>query len=158
MPVTSQQYKEALSRFASGVTVVTVAEAGSQHGMTASAFASVSVEPPRILVCLDKASRTNELLASLKKFAVNILAAGQEDLARAFAQTGEKPFSEIGYATGETGAVLLEGTLGWIECALFDRIDAGDHHVVIGEVLACEARSGEPLLYFARGYRSLKEI
>ncbi|HEX2240893.1 MAG TPA: flavin reductase family protein, partial [Actinomycetota bacterium] len=138
-------------------TVVTVAESSSQHGMTASAFASVSLEPPRVLVCLDKASRTNELLASLKKFAVNILAMGQEDIARAFARTGEKPFAEAGFVTGVTGAALLEGTLGWIECSLFDRIDAGDHHIVIGDVLACEARSGEPLVYFSRDYRSLKE-
>ncbi|MFN2525235.1 MAG: flavin reductase family protein [Actinomycetota bacterium] len=155
--VSPEDYKEALSRFASGVTVVTVADAGSQHGMTASAFAAVSLEPPRVLVCLDKSSRTNELLASIGHFAVNVLAADQEDLARAFARTGTKPFDNIGHRTADSGAALLDGALGWIECSLFDRIDAGDHHVVIGDVVACEARAGDPLLYFGRNYRALKD-
>lgn len=158
MSVSPEQYKEALSRFASGVTVVTVAGPDSQHGMTASAFAAASLDPPRVLVCLDKSSRTNELLAGIGRFAVNVLATGQEDLARGFARAGVKPFQDIGYSTGESGAALLNGTIGWIECSLFERIDAGDHHVVIGDVTGCGSHPGEPLVYFARDYRALNEV
>ncbi|MGH2747651.1 MAG: flavin reductase family protein [Actinomycetota bacterium] len=155
MSVDRAEFKNALAKFPSGITIVTVAVEGTLHGMTASAFASVSLEPPLILVCLDKSSRTRELLLEVGTFAVNVLAAHQEEAARAFAQTGKKPFEELPHGFGSTGAPLLEESLAWIECRVERAIEAGDHDVVVGEVIACAGRSGDPLVYFDKSYRSL---
>lgn len=146
-------FKEALSRFASGVTVVTVANEGTLHGMTASSFASVSLDPPRVVVCLDKSSRTRALLADT--FAINILRADQENVSRSFAGRGEKPFGELSHELGVSGAPLLHGCIAWIECETSSIVDGGDHDMVVGNVIGCKAEEGQPLLYFARSYRSL---
>lgn len=123
--------------------------------MTASAFASVSLDPPRVLVCLDKGSRTRALLADQSTFAISILSADQEDVSRKFADTGPKPFGELIHKRGENGAPLLDGAIAWIECSVSEIIDGGDHDIVLGEVTACTPSDGAPLLYFDRTYRSL---
>lgn len=146
-------FRDALSRFASGVTVVTVANEGKLHGMTASSFASVSLDPPRVVVCLDKSSRTRALLADT--FAVNILSADQEDAARAFAGSGEKPFGKMSHELGISGAPLLHGCIAWVECETSSIVDGGDHDMIIGNVIGCRVEQGQPLLYFDRAYRSL---
>lgn len=146
-------FREALSRFASGVTVVTVAGEGTLHGMTASSFASVSLDPPRVVVCLDKSSRTRALLSDT--FAINILRADQEDVSRAFAGAGEKPFGRLSHGFGVSGAPLLDGCIAWIECETSSIVDGGDHDMIVGNVIACRAEQGQPLLYFDRAYRSL---
>lgn len=155
MPVDPEEFKSALAKFPSGITIVTVAGEGALHGMTASAFASVSLEPPLILVCLDKSSRTRELVLEVGAFAVNVLAAHQEEAARAFARAGRKPFEELPHGFGSTGAPLLEGALAWIECRVERALEAGDHDVVVGDVIACAGRGGDPLVYFDKSYRSL---
>ncbi len=155
--VDAARFRDALSRFASGVTVVTVGTEEVLHGMTASAFASVSLEPPRVLVCLDKASTTNAMLKTIGSFAVNVLSSGQEETARAFAASGRKPFDRLPHRRGATGAPLLDDAIATIECRVVDRIEGGDHDIILGEVVDCEARAGQPLLYFDRGYRSLSE-
>lgn len=155
MPVDPTEFRHALSRFASGVTVVTVTSSGELHGMTASSFASVSLEPTRVLVCLDKSSRTRSLLETSGSFAVNVLSADQEPVSRGFASAGPKPFEALGHKLGENGAPLLDGALAWIECTTVEIVDGGDHDVVIGEVTACSWADGAPLIYFGRRYRSL---
>lgn len=155
MTVDPIEFRQALSRFASGVTVVTVAAEGELHGMTASSFASVSLDPPRILVCLDKSSRTRSLLNESSSFAVNVLSAEQEPISRAFASAGPKPFGSLPHKQGDNGAPLLDGALSWIECTCIEIVDGGDHDIVIGDVTACSSADGDPLIYFARGYRSL---
>ena len=155
MTVDRDQLREALSCFASGVTIVTVAGEDGLHGMTASSFASVSLEPPRVLVCLDKSSRTRALLSD--RFAINILAADQEDISRGFAHAGDKPFGSHGYKLGPGGAPLLDGALAWFGCATSSIVDGGDHDVIIGDVIACGAQDGPPLLYFKRSYRTLAD-
>ena len=153
-----EEYKATLRRFASGVTVVTVMAAdGVPHGMTASSFASVSLEPPLILVCLAKSSRTRELVLAGGSFAVNILAAGQQEVARAFAERGTKPFATLSHRPGANGSPLLDGTIGWLECSIHEVLEAGDHDIVVGRVDACGALSGAPLIYHDRAYRSLND-
>ncbi len=153
--VDPEEFRTALSRFASGVTVVSVGAEGKLHGMTASSFASVSLDPPRVLVCLDKSSHTRSLLERSGTFAVNILSADQEPISRAFAHAGPKPFEALPYKRGGNGAPLLDGALAWIECTTAEIVDGGDHDIVIGDVTACSSADGNPLIYFARGYRSL---
>lgn len=153
MTVSGEEFRTALSRFASGVTVVTVGSDGRLHGMTASSFASVSLEPPRILVCLDKSSRTRSLLSD--SFAVNILSDKQEEISRSFAHAGDKPFGSLSHELGAIGAPLIHGALAWIECTTSSIVDGGDHDIVIGDVVGCSSIDGPPLVYFEREYRGL---
>lgn len=155
MGATAEEFRTALSRFASGVTVVTVAIDQALHGMTASSFASVSLDPPLVLVALDKSSHTRTLVARRRAFAVNILGADQETLSRAFAQSGHKPFDDLTYRLSADGLPLLDGAIAWLECTVDQTIDAGDHDIVIGAVQRCETRGGTPLIYYERAYRSL---
>lgn len=157
MSVGPDEYKEALSKLPAGVTIVTAADGDEMRGMTATSFASVSLHPPLVLVCLEKSSRTRELVLEVRRFAVSILARGQEGISRAFATRDErKPFDTLSHHAGETGAPLIDGARAWIECEVVDVIDAGDHDVVIADVIATEIGGGEPLVYYARDYRSLE--
>lgn len=152
--VTAHGYKETLRRFASGITIVTVGAGTDLHGMTASSFASASLDPPLIVVCLDKASRTLELLRETRAFAVNMLAEGQEDLARAFSSRGPKPLAESSSRKTGSGSPLLDGSLAWLDCTVHEIVDAGDHEIVLGRVTATELGEGRPLLYYEGSYRS----
>lgn len=125
--------------------------------MTASSFASVSLHPPLVLVCLDKTSRTLSLIARARAFAVNVLSRDQEAISRAFSRPGLKPFAKLIHAPGTTGAPLLEGSVATIECATHQVVEGGDHEIVIGEVIACTASDLEPLLYYDGAYRSLSD-
>lgn len=156
MPVEPESFRRALRRFATGVTVVTVDHDGELHGMTASSFASVSLDPPLILVCLDKTSRTRALILEKGSFAVNILAGDQEGVSRSFSRRGSKPFGKLAHRSGSTGDPVLEGAIAWIECRLEQMVGAGDHDIFIGEVIACGDRDGTPLLYYDQSYRALK--
>lgn len=155
MGVGPQEYKEALSRFTSGVTVVTVGAGGRVHGMTASSFASVSLEPPLVLVSLEKTSRTHDLVLEAGTFAVNILGSTQRDIARAFARRGDKPFDSLPYRLGANGAPLIDGSLAHLECRTVDVVEGGDHDLFIAEVTATQVHEGTPLVYYRRDYRAL---
>ena len=157
MGVTRDEFREAVRRFASGVTIVTVAIEDELHGMTASSFASVSLDPPLVLVSLDKTSRTRTMIATAGSFAVNVLADEQEDVAHAFSRSGDNKFESLAHRIGPLGAPLLDGTLAWLECRTTKVIDGGDHDVFMAEVLATGGRDGDPLVYYDRDYRSLKE-
>jgi flavin reductase (DIM6/NTAB) family NADH-FMN oxidoreductase RutF len=155
VPVSAEDFKQALRQFASGVTIVTVSSNGKLHGATASSFASVSLEPPLILVCLDKTSQTRALLLEEGAFAANVLGSEQEEVARAFSVRGVKPFDRLPHRLGVDGAPLLEGAIAWIECRVHQVVDAGDHDIIIGEVIACSTGSGAPLVYYDAAYRLL---
>ncbi|MDQ3914947.1 MAG: flavin reductase family protein [Actinomycetota bacterium] len=155
MSVTAGEFRDALRKFASGVTIVTVAGDDELHGMTASAFASVSLDPPLVLVCLDKTSRTRALVARTGSFAVNVLRSDQEEASRAFALPGVKPFETVPHHAGGNGAPVLDEAIAVLECGTFRVFEAGDHDVVIGEVTAASALGGDPLVYYDGTYRSL---
>ena len=127
------------------------------HGMTASSFASVSLAPPLVLVCLDKSSRTLALVSETKSFAVNVLGAGQEAASRAFAEPGLKPFASMPHRLGRNGAPVLDDAIAVLECTTSRVFEAGDHEVVLGEVTEASASSGDPLVYYDGAYRSLSD-
>lgn len=155
MAVSPDAFRSALRKFASGVTIVTVAAGDELHGMTASSFASVSLVPPLVLVSLDKSSRTLSLVAETGRFAVNVLRSDQEGASRAFSRRGAKPFATIAHRSGANGAPLLDDAIAVLECSTYRVFEAGDHEVVLGEVTASQVRGGDPLVYYDGAYRSL---
>jgi flavin reductase (DIM6/NTAB) family NADH-FMN oxidoreductase RutF len=158
MPVTADQFKQTLGRFASGVTVVTTADNNKLGGLTVSAFSSLSLDPPYILICIDKRSSANALIQSSRAFAVNILAKDQADLSNHFASRREDKFAGVAYRMGHLQVPVLEDTLATLECSLVQVVDGGDHHIYIGQVEHSSVdETKEPLLYYRGQYRSLKE-
>lgn len=155
MTIDGSQFRSLLGRFATGVTIVTARDGeGVHHGMTVSAFCSLSLEPPLVLMCIDKTATMLELLTTGDSFTVNILASHQEEIARRFAAAESDRFDGIGYAPVETGAAL-EDVLANAQCIRINSIEAGDHTIVIGEVRTATVSEGEPLLYFRGGYAGL---
>ncbi len=150
-------FRAVMGRFASGVTVVTTTDAaGVDHGMTVSAFASVSLEPPLVVMCIDHAASIHDVLVACEHFAVNILSSTQEALARRFAETGAQRFDGIGYEHGERGMPVLHDVLAYLECRRTALHEAGDHTVIIGETLAASVRDARPLLYYRGGFAQLE--
>jgi flavin reductase (DIM6/NTAB) family NADH-FMN oxidoreductase RutF len=125
--------------------------------MTASSFASVSLDPALILVSLEKNSKTRELILRSGSFGVNVLAQSQEDIARSFALRGDKDFSDWAHHIHTSGALFLDGALAAMACRTHQVVEGGDHDVFIAEVIATEAASGAPLMYYDGGYRTLDE-
>lgn len=158
MTVDADTFRSVLGRFASGITVVTSVDAsGDDCGMTVSAFCSVSLAPPLILVCVDHVASMHDMLVRASHFAVNILAAHQEPMSRRFSGPDEhKRFDGVGYARGLTGVALLDDALAHIECRRIAQHDAGDHTIIIGEVETAAAHSHRPLLYYRGGYAQLE--
>src|SRR5919204_4902987 len=134
MPIDTATFRSVLGRFASGVTVATArAGDGSDHGMTVSAFCSLSLQPPLVLMCIAHDATMHPVLCEASHFAVNILAAEQEAVARRFAEQVDDRFDGIGYERVTTGAAILDGVLAFVECRVVDRHPGGDHTIVIGE-------------------------
>ena len=157
MTVTPDEFRSVLGRFPSGVTVVTTKTPdGSDSGMTVSAFCSVSLEPPLVLICIEKTASAYQALTSSTGFVVNILSAGQEQIARRFAIVDIDRFEGVGYSRSQNGVAVLDDVLGLIECITVAQHDAGDHTVIVGEVEAARAGTGTPLLYYRGGYAQLE--
>lgn len=155
MPVDDAQFKLALSHFASGITIVTTEWNGKPYGMTVASFASLSLHPPLVIICIEKSVKSHDAIAGAKKFAVNILAAHQSDVATRFASRSEDKFAGVEWANGAAGMPLIANALTTIECRLRDQLPGGDHTIFVGEVDAIAVREGEPLLYFRGGYRQM---
>ena len=157
MPVDQLEFRRVMGHFATGVTIVTSHDgAGKLGGLTANAVASVSLEPPMVLVCVDKKSDSYPLFDASQTFAINILAQEQETLSRRFAKSGGDKFTGIGYRIGTTGAPLLSDTIGFLDCRIRHTFDAGDHTIYVGEAVDISVESeSDPLLYFRGGYRNL---
>ncbi len=156
MAVSSEEFRAALSRFASGVTVVTSVDGdGRPHGITVSAFCSVSLEPPLVLVCIEKLAGSHASLAGTGRFSVNLLASGQQWISDRFASLESDKFRDVPTVPGLSGLPLIEGSLASLECEVRQAVDAGDHSVFIGEVVSARGDGDDPLLYFLGGYRSL---
>ncbi|WP_180685751.1 flavin reductase family protein [Streptomyces gossypiisoli] len=171
--VTNDEFRAAMSRLAAGVVLVTAREpaldpddpqapAGEDVGMTATAFMSVSLDPPLVLVSLREGARMDDLLAEQPVWAVSVLSESQRHIAGRFAMKGRISdrllFEDIPYVRGEaTGAPLVGGALAALECRTEQRVAAGDHTLVIGRVLTARMPSadGGPLLYFKGRYRHL---
>lgn len=157
MTVDQHSFRSVLGRFSSGVTVVTTIDRRKRdQGMTVSAFSSVSLDPPLVLICIGHDASLYTTLERATHFTVNILSEGQEALARRFAEPGPNRFSGIGYGRGKNGIAILDDVLGHIECEVVARYESGDHDVIVGAVDVAEANEGKPLLYYRGGYAQLE--
>jgi len=159
MTISQQHFREALGRFATGVTVITVAlEDGEIHGMTANAFCSVSLEPLLVLVCVHQDARTHSMLHRKKRFGVNVLAEDQQRLSEYFAQPLQHQSArEAGarFSSTRHGTPVLEGGLAYLECRLKSATVAGDHTVFIAEVEELMVNKGSPLLFYGGKYHKV---
>jgi flavin reductase (DIM6/NTAB) family NADH-FMN oxidoreductase RutF len=159
MPISHEEFRRTLSHWASGVTVVTTRRPGGIHGMTASSFCSVSLDPPLVLVCVDRRNRTHALLAEQGAFCAHILAEGQEELAQQCAgRRGERgnELHGVPYREGKTGAPVLEGCLAYLDCRVLYAHDGGDHTIFVGQIEESGVdEDAHPLLHFRGGYRHL---
>jgi flavin reductase (DIM6/NTAB) family NADH-FMN oxidoreductase RutF len=154
--VDSSVFRTACGKFATGITIVTViGNDGLPHGMTANSFTSVSLDPPLVLVCIDRTAAILPHLEASEHIGINVLAEDQQVLSAQFARRGTNRFEAAQWFPGELGVPLLEGVLANYECAISEIIDAGDHRIFIAEVRHLRCFAGRPLLYFASGYRSL---
>lgn len=156
--VTSDEFRAALGRFATGVTVITVETANREiHGMTASAFCSVSLRPPLVLVCVDRLAETYLHLHERHQFGVSILREEQEALSEFFADPERNPDAAyrlgIKYHPMKSGIPVLDNALGNLDCSVVSAHEAGDHTIFVGAVREVIVDEGAPLLYFRGRYR-----
>ena len=157
MSVGAEEFRAILGRFATGVTVFTARDAtGGDHGMTVSAFCSVSLSPPLVLACIARDADMYAVARDARHFGVSVLTDAQEALSRRFADAPDNRFDGVGFARGESGVVLLNDALGHLECQRVAWHEAGDHAICVGEVLRARNGDGQPLLYY-RGVYSLMD-
>ena len=145
--LSSDEFRDIIGRFASGVTVITAQHDDQRYGTTASAVSSLSLDPPMLLVCLNRSSSTQQAIAAAGHFAVNILAEGQADEAMRFAGKGDK-FAGVNVLEGTTGEPLLADALANLECRVVEEVTGGTHSVFLAEVEHATGRQGAPLAYF----------
>jgi flavin reductase len=160
MSLDSADFRKALGCFATGVTIITVDLEGEVHGMTANAFASVSLDPLLVLVCVDHKTRTHAHLHNRKRFGINVLSETQQAISEFYArperdhEQGEKE-SVARFDRTKHGTPVLHGALAYLECRLRSAQPAGDHTIFIAEVEDATVREGSPLLFFRGKYRKL---
>lgn len=153
-------FRQVMGHFCTGVTIITALDPNGREpvGFTAQAFQSLSMEPPLVLFCPQKTSSTWPRIEAAGSFCVNVLAADQEALCRAFAASGTDKYRGVGWRAGPaTGSPVLSGTLAWIEGRITTQFDGGDHLIVVGEVLDMHVeREGKPLLFYRGGFGSFE--
>lgn len=158
--VNPDDFKGAMGSWAAGVTVVTTRVDGHVYGITASSFSSLSVEPLLVLVCIATSNKLAAMVQQTKSFAISILAEGQEDVSGYFAKSGREPveaFPGITTRDWHTGNPIIDGAIAHLDCELHETLPGGDHIIAVGRVVgAAFDPEKRPLLYFRRGYRTLK--
>lgn len=159
--IDSSLFRDVMGRFATGVTIVTVQEAGAPHGMTVNSFTSVSLDPTLVLICLDRGAATTEMLSRTGRFTVNILSVDQRHLAQRFAESENERdrFNGVEFTVSVEGTPILDDVLGYMTCTVKDIVDGGDHLIFIGEVVALgyTKRDQQPLLYYRGNYKSFAD-
>jgi len=150
-----EQFKDAMAGLPAGVVVVSTLDRAGFRGLTASSFTSVSVEPPLVLVCLDRFAQTREAVAASRFFNVSVLERGQEFIAERFA--GRAPmvdpaWRQVPHVLGANGLPVVRGCVAWFECELQDMYEAGDHDIAVGEVTRAARDAGEPLVSWDRAF------
>ena len=154
--IDSSTFRAVLGRLASGVSIVTTVGAdGRDHGMTVSAFCSLSLDPPLVLLCVDKTATMHAPLLAASHFAVNLLALEQEALSRRFAESIDAKFDGVTVTRQLSGCALIDGALAHLECAMWAQHEGGDHTIFVGRVNRADAREAEPLLHYRGGYPRL---
>lgn len=150
-------FKNLMRGVASTVSVVTTVHEGEPHGMTATAFSSVSADPPMVLIVLNKTTRSHPLISASRLFIVNMLQEGQVELSARFAGKVDDQFAGIRWRPGRTGAPILNDVLSYFECETVSEVDVGTHTIFVGRVIGGEASGKPPLLYHCGQYKSLVE-
>jgi flavin reductase (DIM6/NTAB) family NADH-FMN oxidoreductase RutF len=154
-----RDYRSALASFATGVTIVTALDSkGNGHGLTVNSFASVSLEPPLVLWCLGNKSDSFELFSKCDAYAINILADQQGDLAMRFAGKGDQKLAAGEYAALETGSPVLRDTIAAFDTKVVQRVEAGDHLILIGQTMAYRRHEGQGLAYFRGQFASTSAL
>ncbi|WP_427870005.1 flavin reductase family protein [Leucobacter luti] len=142
-------YRQVLGSFMTGVTVITTVDAdGRQRGITANSFTSVSLDPPLVLFCVDYRAASYETFQSAEGFVIHVLSSEQQELAKTFASKSETKFAGLETESGHGGAPILSDVHGWLECRLHDTVIAGDHAIIIGEVLRYNSEPARPLGFY----------
>ena len=159
IPDHGHAFRQAAGRFASGVTVVTTRASEGAYGVTVSSFASLSLNPLLVTVSINRSSALLGYVRSAEAFAVSVLASDQQQVAAYFATRGRTPepagFATVSTTSRQTGAPIIDGCLSWFDCTVEDILPGGDHEILVGRVAAAGGRTGEPLVYWAGGYRAL---
>ncbi|MFR9731175.1 3-hydroxy-9,10-secoandrosta-1,3,5(10)-triene-9,17-dione monooxygenase reductase subunit [Saccharopolyspora sp. MS10] len=151
-------FRRVLGRFCTGVTVVAGMDGTRPVGFTCQSFAALSLEPPLVLFCPGRSSRTWPLLAASGRFCVNVLADGQEAVSTAFGRGGADKFAEVGWRPGPSGAPVLDDVLAWADCTVETVHEAGDHHIVVGRVHSLgEGDRRRPLLFYRGTYAAVAD-
>jgi flavin reductase (DIM6/NTAB) family NADH-FMN oxidoreductase RutF len=154
--VTPQAFRQTLGRFASGVTVVTMLEDGKPHGITVSAFLSVSLEPPLVLVSIDKKAHSHTRLVNAERYGVSILSEGQQSMSNHFANRDPNAVPEFEQLNNFP---VLNNALAQLVCKTVQQVDAGDHTLFIGQIEALQwQENGKPLVYFHGGYQKIEKV
>ena len=158
MTIEAQELRRVMGHFATGVTVITTKDKdGGPNGLTANAFMSLSLNPPLILISVDKGATCYTCFEPHNGFTVNFLSEEQEDISRRFATKGIDKFAGLKWKEGSNGAAILDGVLGHVECKITQCYDGGDHTIVLGEILNVNATGERPLLFFKGKYQRLPE-
>jgi flavin reductase (DIM6/NTAB) family NADH-FMN oxidoreductase RutF len=157
--ISPAQLREAAGAFVTGVTIVTTSADEGQFGCTANAVASLSLDPPLMLVCLDRAANTHPRMMEARTFAINVIRAGadNEALSRLFASKHDDKFADVPYRTGIGGAPILDAALAWLECELDRTYEGGDHTIFVGRVIDAAVEEGEPLIFHRGRFSALSE-
>jgi flavin-dependent trigonelline monooxygenase, reductase component len=146
-------FKQAMRHVPTGVTIVTSLKDGEPRGLTLNSFASVSLEPPALLICVNREARSYLYISSSRIFCVNVLAGHQRAVAEHFAgKVREHQFESVPYAVDTTGAPVLDDAIAHFDCRVMEEHHVGSHSIFIGEVVSCGARAGSPLGYFNGGF------
>ena len=154
--IDSETFRQLLSRFASGIAIITARDDERDVGMTVSAFCSVSLRPPLVLVCVDHSASMHALLLEHPKLGINIMSSQHEAHCRRFADKKEpRRFEGVSFGRGESGVVLLDDAMAHLECQLVHHCEAGDHTIFIAEVERGAMSEGRPLLYFRGRFAEL---
>lgn len=158
----SRAFRNAMGSFATGITVVTMAKPdGNLKAMTANAFSSVSLEPPMLLVCIDKGASMHEWLDHVDAFGVNILSDAQQDVSNIFASSGThpEPLSGVPHTIGPLGVPIIDDVILWTSCKIVHKYPAGDHTILVGQVEGLENNQtvNDPLLFHSGKYHRLGE-
>ncbi|MGI8751968.1 MAG: flavin reductase family protein [Acidimicrobiales bacterium] len=154
--IEAAELRNVLGHFATGVVVVTGAARSGPAGLTCQSFFSLSLDPPLVAVAPSRRSRSWPAIRPSGAFCVNILAATQESLGRAFATSGGDKFAGVGWSPATTGSPRLHDVLAWLDCRMVDAHDGGDHHLVVGRIVDMGTSAGEPLLFYRGGFGTFK--
>ncbi len=153
MSIDPKAFRQALGNYPTGVTVITTTDTdGTPRGLTANSFTSVSLDPALVLVCLGKTTASHPVFMQATHFAVNILADDQRDVSNLFASKSPDKFAQAAWHAGQTGSPLIDGSVAWFDCSVHQRVDAGDHTILIGQVQDMGQRTARPLGYCQGAY------